>query len=125
MCRAGFQSCCLLQVLTVDCANGVGAEKLKALTERLSGDLDVSLRSAGGGDLNDGCGADYVQKEKRFPAGMEDCQDGARSAAASQNSCLKGTAPMQSQTALSLHFLELCICLPERVPCMTPMVSKM
>ncbi|CAK0783544.1 hypothetical protein CVIRNUC_006743 [Coccomyxa viridis] len=68
------------QVLTVDCANGVGAEKLKALAERLSGKLDVTLRSTGEGGLNDGCGADYVQKERRFPAGMEDCQNGARCA---------------------------------------------
>ena len=80
--RADFHRYRLLQVLTVDCANGVGAAKLKALAERLSGDLDVSLRSTGDGGLNDDCGADYVQKEKRFPAGMEDCQDGARSAIA-------------------------------------------
>ena len=83
-CKAGCHRCHLLQVLTVDCANGVGAEKLKALAERLSGSLDVCLRSTGDGGLNDGCGADYVQKERRFPAGMEDCQDGARSATASQ-----------------------------------------
>ena len=81
-----------MQVLTVDCANGVGAEKLKALAERLCGKLDVCLRSTGAGGLNDGCGADYVQKERRFPAGMKECQDGARSATALQNSCLYGHA---------------------------------
>ena len=92
----------LLQALTVDCANGVGAEKLKALAERLSGKLDVTLRSTGEGGLNDGCGADYVQKERRFPAGMEDCQNGARSAAALQKTCGMGLHAMQSQAAVRL-----------------------
>ena len=93
----------LLQALTVDCANGVGAQKLKALAERLSGTLDVNLRSTGEGGLNFGCGADFVQKERRFPAGMKDCQDGARSGTALQKSCLSGHAS-QSQIAAILRF---------------------
>lgn len=69
-----------MQVLTVDCANGVGAGKLKALAERLGGKLDMQLRNTGrdGGGLNDGCGADFVQKERAFPAGLDDRQNGAR-----------------------------------------------
>ena len=105
--RAGLHRYHLLQVLTVDCANGVGAEKLKALAERLSGKLEVCLRSTGNEGLNDGCGADYVQKERRFPAGMEDCQDGARSAAASQNSCLNGHACSAVPDCSATAILEL------------------
>ena len=67
-------------MLTVDCANGVGAGKLKALAERLAGKLDVQLCNTGRGEggLNDGCGADFVQKERAFPAGLDDRQNGAR-----------------------------------------------
>ena len=54
------------------------------------------------GGLNDGCGADYVQKERRFPAGIEDCQNGARSAAALQKTCGMGLHAMQSQAAVRL-----------------------
>ena len=122
----------LLQVLTVDCANGVGAAKLKALAEGLSGELDVCLRSTGEGGLNDGCGADYVQKGRRFPAGMEDCQDGARSATASEKSCSTGPASNAvndcSGTAC-LKALRIPLVSPSvkslSVPCMTAMLSKM
>ncbi len=62
----------------MDCANGVGAEKLKALSERLNGQLKIDLRNTGQSGLNDACGADYVQKERQFPVGMDDCQSGAR-----------------------------------------------
>lgn len=64
----------------MDCANGVGAEKLKALSERLSGKLEVDLRNTGDGGLNDMCGADWVQKERHFPTGCGNGENGARSA---------------------------------------------
>ena len=66
------------QALTVDCANGVGAEALKALSERIGAQLSVTLRNTGEGGLNEACGADYVQKERQFPAGLDDRQHGAR-----------------------------------------------
>lgn len=68
----------------MDCANGVGAEKLKVLSERLNGQLKIDLRNAGQGGLNDACGADYVQKERQIPMGMDDRQSGARWSSVSQ-----------------------------------------
>lgn len=64
----------------MDCANGVGAEALKALSDRVGGQLSVTLRNTGGGGggLNDACGADYVQKERQFPVRLDDRQHGAR-----------------------------------------------
>ncbi len=70
----------------VDCAGGVGGLKLGALAERLGPLLPLDLRNAGGGGggggagLNDGCGADFVQKERAVPAGCQDVPSGARSA---------------------------------------------
>lgn len=52
--------------LIVDGADGVGGEKLEIMKRRLQG-LSVEIRNAGGGILNDGVGADYVQKEKVVP----------------------------------------------------------
>lgn len=52
--------------LIVDGADGVGGEKLEIMKKRLQG-LSVEIRNAGGGILNDGVGADYVQKEKVVP----------------------------------------------------------
>ena len=66
------------QALTVDCANGVGAEALKALSDCVGSQLSATLRNTGGGGLNDACGADYVQKERRFPVCLDDRQHGAR-----------------------------------------------
>ena len=53
----------------VDGANGVGGEKLEELKKMLKG-LDIEVRNSGkkGGVLNDGVGADYVQKEKVAPS---------------------------------------------------------
>lgn len=56
--------------LVVDGANGVGGEKLQQLKKILSG-LDICVRNTGKegeGLLNEGCGADYVQKEKAIPS---------------------------------------------------------
>lgn len=51
----------VLQALTVDCANGVGAGKLERLKQYLPA-LDLDLKNIGSGLLNGKCGADYVQK---------------------------------------------------------------
>lgn len=61
------------QPLHVDCANGVGALKLQQLAPQLQKlGLQLQLYNAGQGRLNHGCGADFVQKEQCFPAGMGD-----------------------------------------------------
>ncbi|CAI5505541.1 unnamed protein product [Closterium sp. Naga37s-1] len=63
--------------LLVDAANGVGAPKLQRLVEEVRGRagvaLAVAVRNTGGegeGELNEGVGADYVQKEQRAPRGF-------------------------------------------------------
>ncbi|VDD86516.1 unnamed protein product [Enterobius vermicularis] len=56
--------------LVVDCANGVGALKLKNLLSRLKpGVINWSLLNTNG-VLNKECGADYVKLEARFPKGF-------------------------------------------------------
>ncbi|KAI3690919.1 hypothetical protein L2E82_49132 [Cichorium intybus] len=56
--------------LVVDCSNGVGGEKLQVLKEKLNG-VYVEIRNSGKeGVLNEGVGADYVQKEKVAPQGF-------------------------------------------------------
>lgn len=54
--------------LVVDGANGVGGGKLECLMNMLDG-LVIEVRNdgKGGGILNEGVGADYVQKEKVVP----------------------------------------------------------
>lgn len=68
-----------MQDLTVDCANGVGAKKLAALSDLISGcGLRLGLRATGDGELNGGCGSDFVQKERQLPAGFGPVTQGAR-----------------------------------------------
>uniref|UniRef100_A0A2P2KBR0 Phosphoacetylglucosamine mutase n=1 Tax=Rhizophora mucronata TaxID=61149 RepID=A0A2P2KBR0_RHIMU len=55
--------------LVVDGANGVGAEKLDVLKKMLDG-FCIEVRNSGNGVLNEGVGADYVQKEKVVPEGF-------------------------------------------------------
>lgn len=57
--------------LIVDGANGVGGEKLEVIKEKLN-ELDIEVRNSGkeGGVLNEGVGADFVQKEKVVPHGF-------------------------------------------------------
>ena len=57
--------------MVVDGADGVGGEKLEVLKNMLTG-LVIEVRNSGkgGGLLNDGVGADYVQKEKVVPRGF-------------------------------------------------------
>ncbi|GFZ00885.1 phosphoglucosamine mutase-like protein [Actinidia rufa] len=66
--------------LIVDGANGVGGEKLELLKKILNG-LDIEIRNSGKqGVLNEGVGADYVQKEKVVPCGFGPADVGIRCA---------------------------------------------
>lgn len=62
--------------LVVDCANGVGARALQGLLDALPPHtLDITmLRTAMGarGQLNHGCGADFVKSQQRLPEGYAD-----------------------------------------------------
>eukprot|EP00898_Chlorokybus_atmophyticus_P004933 jgi/Chlat1/5440/Chrsp36S05439 len=59
--------------LLVDAANGVGAPKLQQLQQHLQqacpeAKLHIEIRNTGvDGELNEGCGADFVQKERQPP----------------------------------------------------------
>ncbi len=75
------------QTLHVDCANGVGFLRLSHMKPYLQTmGIDIILYNTGGGDggdkekhiLNHECGADYVEKQKTFPRGMSDVDEGAR-----------------------------------------------
>ena len=57
--------------LVVDGANGVGGDKLEVLKD-LCGDLSIEVRNTSNGEgvLNEGVGADFVQKEKFLPSGF-------------------------------------------------------
>lgn len=68
----------VLQPVIVDCANGVGAGKLKVLAERLPTVLAVELRNTGDGQLNHECGADYLQSHRQLPTQFLDVPDSAR-----------------------------------------------
>ena len=64
--------------LIVDCANGVGGQKLQVLKEKLNG-LHLEIRNSGeSGILNEEVGADYVQKEKVPPQGFGSADVGIR-----------------------------------------------
>ncbi|KAL0709682.1 hypothetical protein Bca4012_016660 [Brassica carinata] len=62
--------------LVLDGANGVGGEKMEELLRGYLSNLDVEVRNTGrdGGVLNEGVGADFVQKEKVVPLGFG-CKD--------------------------------------------------
>ncbi|KAF4362728.1 hypothetical protein G4B88_018346 [Cannabis sativa] len=69
--------------LVVDGANGVGGEKLLVLKEMLNLkglELEVRNTGSGGGVLNEGVGADFVQKEKVVPSGFGSQDVGIRCA---------------------------------------------
>ncbi|PON34115.1 Phosphoacetylglucosamine mutase [Parasponia andersonii] len=69
--------------LAVDGANGVGGEKLLVLKEMLNlKGLEIEVRNSGreGGVLNEGVGADFVQKEKVVPSGFGSQDVGMRCA---------------------------------------------
>ncbi|CAG0889483.1 unnamed protein product, partial [Darwinula stevensoni] len=53
-----------------DCANGVGALKMKELAPKISSFLTIEIRNAGEGRLNHSCGADFVKVQHRAPVGI-------------------------------------------------------
>ncbi|WKY08082.1 hypothetical protein Q1695_007520 [Nippostrongylus brasiliensis] len=58
--------------LVLDCANGVGAEKMRKMCEFLSPDLlNVEFRNENG-ELNHQCGADFVKIGQELPSGFDD-----------------------------------------------------
>ncbi|XP_017738111.1 PREDICTED: phosphoacetylglucosamine mutase isoform X2 [Rhinopithecus bieti] len=58
--------------LKVDCANGIGALKLKEMEHYFSQGLSVQLFNDGSkGKLNHLCGADFVKSHQKPPQGME------------------------------------------------------
>ena len=64
----------------MDAANGVGAAKLLQL-QKITPSLRVHVRNSGSegeGLLNDGVGADFVQKEKVPPRGFESSSDSSK-----------------------------------------------
>lgn len=63
--------------LIVDGADGIGGEKLESLKGLLNG-LCIEVRNSGNGVLNEGVGADYVQKEKVVPRGFGPADVGIR-----------------------------------------------
>lgn len=66
--------------LIVDGADGVGGEKLENLKTLLRSDLSIDVRNRGDGVLNEGVGADFVQKEKVVPRGFGSADVGFRCA---------------------------------------------
>lgn len=65
--------------LIVDGADGVGGDKLCTL-QKMFNDLCIEVRNCGSGVLNEGVGADYVQKEKIAPRGFGPADVGIRCA---------------------------------------------
>ncbi|XP_016500325.1 phosphoacetylglucosamine mutase [Nicotiana tabacum] len=65
--------------LLVDGADGVGGEKLEQFKKMLAG-LCIEVRNRGDGILNEGVGADYVQKEKVAPRSFGSADTGLRCA---------------------------------------------
>lgn len=63
----------------VDGANGVGGDKLEMLKDLFEdGALEIRNSSKSGGVLNEGVGADFVQKEKIVPFGFSAADRGIR-----------------------------------------------
>jgi len=54
-----------------DGANGVGATSMAQFRERLQGVLEVEMVNTGEGELNSGCGADFVKVSQGAPQGLE------------------------------------------------------
>lgn len=76
----GLGECTVHEDLIVDAANGVGAGKLLQL-QKITPSLRVQVRNSGfGGEglLNDGVGADFVQKEKIPPRGFDSSSDNSK-----------------------------------------------
>ncbi|KAG0609605.1 hypothetical protein M758_7G000100 [Ceratodon purpureus] len=77
---SGLGECTDHENLIVDAANGVGADKLFQL-QKVTPSLRVQVRNSGlegEGLLNDGVGADFVQKEKIPPRGFDASSDSSK-----------------------------------------------
>jgi len=56
----------------LDCANGVGAVAMRPLLGRLRTiGLEIDLANTGEGELNQGCGADFVKMKQCQPSGVD------------------------------------------------------
>jgi len=63
---------CTRGALWVDAACGIGAPQLATLQRRIGSLLPLTIANAvGDGALNEGCGAEYVQKGRKPPRGLE------------------------------------------------------
>lgn len=61
-----------MRSVKVDCANGIGALKLKEMAQYFSPGLSVQIFNDGTrGPLNHLCGADFVKSQQKPPRGME------------------------------------------------------
>ena len=60
--------------VVVDCSKGVGAPKLLVLAERLAEMLEIERRNVDG-RVNEGCGAEHVQKGRILPCGVDPAAD--------------------------------------------------
>ena len=73
MLRSGFEQLVgkpLRRTITVDCAYGVGAIALSPIRDAFASMLDIVVCNLPGeGELNAGCGAEFVQKKQLRPAG--------------------------------------------------------
>ena len=56
--------------LHVDCSKGIGAPKLAVLAERLASSVTIESFNVDG-SVNEGCGAEHVQKGRVFPCGVD------------------------------------------------------
>lgn len=57
--------------IVFDGANGVGAPSMAEFRQRLEGVLEVEMTNTGEGELNSGCGADFVKVTQGAPKGMK------------------------------------------------------
>ncbi|KAA0050907.1 phosphoacetylglucosamine mutase [Cucumis melo var. makuwa] len=91
--------------LVVDGANGVGGQKLEILKEMLNG-LAIEIRNSGKGEgvLNEGVGADFVQKEKIVPLGFGSQDVGIRCASfdGDADRLVYFTVPSESSNRINL-----------------------
>ncbi|XP_038880074.1 phosphoacetylglucosamine mutase [Benincasa hispida] len=91
--------------LVVDGANGVGGQKLELLKEKLNG-LAIEIRNSGKGEgvLNEGVGADFVQKEKIVPCSFGSQDVGIRCASfdGDADRLVYFTVPSESRNRINL-----------------------
>lgn len=64
--------------VAVDCANGVGAKVMSNALPALGEQLACRVANKGDGQLNEGCGADFVKVQQKEPRGLEELAEGER-----------------------------------------------